>query len=240
MRLWQAGWLLLGIILVVVLPISPINKKTVHSNAVVDISWPNCQSFPRTGYTQGIVGVTGGLDFRPNKCLNAEAAMFSVYQLYMNTGYPGAGYGRKFQHAPLTCGPTSYVCLGYNYGYNAAMYALNYASRQDAHATTWWLDVETDNSWTTNPNVNIAVLRGAVAAIKQHIFPVTVGYYSYPGQWELLTNNWHNGLPAWVATGQTAKTAAVLACHGTSFTGGPISLAQYTVILDENVACQSQ
>jgi hypothetical protein len=80
-------------------------------------------------------------------------------------------------------------------------------------------------------------LEGAVAALAQHTFLPIIGFYSYPGQWNSITGNWHNSLPSWVATGSTSSLLAVSACKGQSFTGGPIWLSQYTQVLDKNYAC---
>jgi hypothetical protein len=209
-----------------------------YATTVVDVSWPNCHARHAMVYRHGIVGVTGGLNFRPNKCLAAETGWFASYELYMNTGYPGDSYGRKFRYMPLYCASANNQCLAYNYGYNAALYALNYAAKQDVHTSQWWLDVETENSWTVNPTINRTVLLGAVTAVKRQVFWATVGYYSYPGQWNLLTGSWHNGLPAWSATGQVTRVAAALACQMHSFTGGVVLYGQYTVLLDQNLPCR--
>lgn len=222
----------------ILLSILLLSNEVVASSTVVDVSWPNCRAAHAAKYQFGIVGVTGGLDFRPNPCLLQEISWFSRYELYMNTGYPGDNYARKFQHEPRWCRITDSHCLSYNYGYQAAGYALRYAAQQNIHAARWWLDVETVNSWSLLPATNRATLQGAIAAVRQQAFPAQVGLYAYPGQWNELTATWHNGLPAWVATGQTSRAPALAACRSATFTGGPAILSQYTVRLDENVICQ--
>ena len=101
----------------------------------------------------------------------------------------------------------------------------------------WWLDVETDNSWTTNTLVNRAVLEGAVAAIEQNVFLAKVGIYSTTDQWKEITGGWRNGLPAWLATGAASQQSAARACATPAFNGGPLWLSQYTTNIDGNVAC---
>jgi len=201
---------------------------SIHfSNNIVDISWPNCKH--AAVYAQsGIVGVTGGLDFRPNPCLNDEFGWLNHAALYMNTGYPGVGYARRFSHTPQQCQPTASRCLAYNYGYNASLYAIHYAASRNAHSNLWWLDVETENSWSTNTTLNKAALQGAVDALKQTIPFVTVGIYSDGQQWGELTGGWPNHLPSWMATGAAQLSAARSACQAPSFDAGTNWLAQYT------------
>jgi hypothetical protein len=216
-----------------------LNPYPVKSTGI-DVSWPksNCQAKPPTGTVFGIIGVSGGLDFKVNACLRQEAAWFgNNYSLYLNTGYPGADRGLRYQSSPEQCDRTALDCLAYNYGYNAALYALTYASRQNVHTTNWWLDVETDNSWTDDPAQNIQSLQGMITALQQHTFLPTIGIYAYPGQWNLITDSWHNGLTAWIATGSSSRSAAVADCQAPDFTGGRIIVSQYTQALDEDYSC---
>jgi len=37
-----------------------------------DVSWPNCRASAAGDNAFGIVGVTGGLDFKPNPCMYLE------------------------------------------------------------------------------------------------------------------------------------------------------------------------
>jgi hypothetical protein len=208
------------------------------TNGVVnDVSWPNCNASHTSLTYFGIVGVNGGLDFRLNPCLAKETAWFGRYGLYINTGYPGDSYGRKYMNSPMRCGYSDSQCLSYNYGFNAALNAINYANSQLVSSTSWWLDVETDNSWTNDYLINRANLEGALSAVKQRTFLSTVGFYSSRYQWDSLTNNWNNLYPEWVATGGTSEEGAEGYCLGQSFTGGRIWLSQYTTVFDDNVIC---
>jgi hypothetical protein len=212
------------------------SPKTAHS--IIDISWPNCKKIPY-GYAQGIVGATGGLDYHVNPCLSEETASLPAYALYMNSGYPGENIRKNLQDFPFYCSDNNEVCHAYNYGYNAAVYAIRQAALHAAHSRTWWIDVESDNSWSASPEVNRANLLGMVAAIEKNVFLPKIGFYSYPGQWVQITHGWKNGLPAWTATGQLESAAADAACRHNSFTGGPQIFAQYTDKLDINVLCPS-
>lgn len=235
---WQirALMVLLGCLLMLVIG-SGIHGPS-YSSATVDLSWPNCSPTPNQAFGSGIIGVTGGLDFSPNPCLAQETSQFSNYSLYTNTGYPGRLYGIKYASYPLDCSHINYNCLGYNFGYNAAEYAINYSSLQAAHSNTWWIDVETENSWTLQPKINRSVLMGAIAAIKQIPFIRQIGIYSTPNQWDFLTNSWNNKLPVWIGTGSASRQVAIDACQTKSFTGGPIILSQYISVLDTDVYCR--
>jgi hypothetical protein len=204
---------------------------------VTDVSWPNCNDTPSTPYYDGIVGVTGGLDFHKNACASKEASWMQHYQLYMNTGYPGEPYAQKYDNSPLSCPDHYSVCLSYDYGYNAAEYALKTADSMGLYSTFWWLDVETDNSWTSSALTNQANLVGAIVALETDSPFSAFGIYSTPNQWFQITGGWKPSLPEWLGTGSLSKQVASQGCSATSFTGGPIWLSQYTKTLDANVIC---
>jgi hypothetical protein len=222
-----------------VLALSP--NQYPASNTGIDVSWPqqNCQivSHARPKAAFAIIGVNHGLDFTGNTCLVEEASSFDNYSLYLNTGYPGSSYGLKYQSSPEPCSSTNNKCLAFNYGFNDVKYSLTYADLHNVHTTNWWLDVETDNSWTTDPTTNVAALLGMIAALRYYTFLSSIGFYSLPGQWNQLTNDWRSGLPVWAATGSTSQKTARKACHESSFTAGKIVLTQYTLKLDEDYAC---
>ncbi|MBX4201713.1 hypothetical protein KW803_02365 [Candidatus Saccharibacteria bacterium] len=200
-----------------------------------DVSWPNCSAkAPSTAF--GIVGVTGGLGFSPNTCLTKELSWFKNQSLYVNTGYPGQSYGQKYKNYPNICTDTDLNCLAYNYGYAAGQYAVNYAASQNVSSTTWWLDVETMNSWTSDVNQNKNSLQGEADALK-NAGVTTLGYYSTTAQWQTITGGWQNGLPSWGATTWTTAKQAAKYCNGHEFTGGPTWLIQFSGKLDQNYAC---
>lgn len=201
-----------------------------------DVSWPNCNARPPTNAAFGIVGVTGGLGFSQNSCLAKQSTWFKNLSLYVNTGYPGSYRGLDYQNFPNACASTDLNCLAYNYGYNAGQYALNYAASQGLNNTTWWLDVETDNSWTTDYQQNRNSLQGETDALKA-AGVTTIGVYSTTAQWQSITNAWQNGLPNWGATTWTTAKQAAKYCTGHNFTGGGTWLIQFKGKLDQNYAC---
>lgn len=209
------------------------DKTTGH-----DVSWPNCRAVPPSEKQFGIVGVTGGLVFHPNPCLFEESHWFESFTLYMNTGYVGKARAAQYANYPQKCASSDEACFAYDFGYNSAMYALNYAASQYVHSSVWWLDVETENSWSTNMAYNRASLNGMVDAIRQHTILPTIGFYSYPGQWDTITGKWQNYFPNWVATGDVSAQKAAAYCSGQAFNDGPTWLTQYTTRLDNDYACK--
>lgn len=201
----------------------------------VDVSWPNCNiSKPKTAF--GIVGVNGGLNFSENPCLAKQAGWFSNLSLYVNTGYPGAYRGLDYQSSPKNCEASNLNCLAYNYGYNAALYSLDYAKRLNISSNTWWLDVETENSWLDDVEQNKQAIQGQYDALKNAGI-ATVGVYSTTYQWGVITGGWKNGWPSWGAsTWRTAKQAKTF-CTGHEFNGGKTYLIQFLGKIDQNYAC---
>lgn len=202
----------------------------------VDVSWPNCNASAPTKAAFGIVGVTGGLGFSQNPCLVKQAGWFKNMSLYVNTGYPGQYRGLDFQNYPKSCSSSDLNCLAYNYGYNAGQYALNHANVQGIVSATWWLDVETENSWTSDVIQNRNSLQGEADALKNGGV-VTIGVYSTTYQWQTITGGWQNGLPNWGATTWTTAKQAAKYCTGHNFNGGQTWLIQFRGKLDQDVAC---
>lgn len=219
--------------------ISQIYALSYPSNVVgQDISWPNCDNLKFKPSSFGIVGVNGGLDFHINPCMAEEAVLYRQnLSLYLNTGFPGAPYDLKYQNWPLKCSLTNINCLAYNYGYNAGEYSLYYAITNGIVSNNWWLDVETDNSWSVSTSYNVSSLMGEADAIKQSVNPSLIGYYTYPTDWKIITGGWQNGSPNWVATNSNYESIAKQQCSGYEFNGGATKLTQYIGSLDLDLAC---
>ncbi len=203
-----------------------------------DISWPNCNNLKFQPTSFGIVGVNGGLSFHPNDCIGEEATLYRQnLSLYVNTGFPGYPRDQLFKTWPLNCSSTDTSCLAYNYGFNAGRYSVNYALEHGVVSNNWWLDVETVNSWTNNPNINSMSLLGEVNSIADSLNPNVIGYYTYPPEWKILTDNLKDNLPNWVASNSNFKNVASEQCSGFSFNGGQTILTQYISKLDLDIAC---
>lgn len=201
----------------------------------VDASWPNCSAQPPAHAAFGVVGVTDGADYSQNPCLAQEASWFHSLSLYTNTDWYD-----KSSHinptSPKVCANGDENCLAYNYGYNAALDALNYANSQNVHASMWWLDVETGNTWNTNTTQNQNSLQGEYDALLANGV-TAVGVYSTTAQWATITGSWLNQWPNWGATSVTTAAQAAPFCSGHQFTGGPTYLIQFTGTLDQDYAC---
>ena len=205
----------------------------------VDVSYPNCSAtLPVTTFR--IVGVSDGLGYSTNPCIASEAAGAGNLSLYVNTGWNSAS-SHINATSPKVCAAGDNNCLAYNYGYNAGLYALAAASQAGVHAATWWLDVETANTWNTNVVQNQDSLQGEHDALLLPANGVTtVGVYSTTAQWQTIAGGWINGWPSWGATTWTSAKQAQTYCTGHQFTGGPSYLMQYkarTSKLEQDVAC---
>jgi hypothetical protein len=192
----------------------------------VDVSYPNCStSIPKNSF--GVVGVTAGLFYSYNGCLAAEASHFKNLSLYTNTGW----YDQSSHidaTTPLPCAAGDANCLAYNYGYNAAKDAVNYAQSKGVSSATWWLDVENSNSWSGDVVQNQNSLQGSHDALQQLAGAATVGVYSTTAQWQEITGGWQNHWPNWGATTWNTVKQAAKYCSGHAFTGGPTYLIQYS------------
>lgn len=203
----------------------------------VDMGYPNCSAkIQPVGF--GIVGVTGGLVYSHNNCAAAEASHFSNLSLYVNTGLNASSNSTYYQQAQIGCGG-DVNCAAYNYGYNAAKDAFNFASAQGLNSSKWWLDVETANTWNQDTMQNQKSLQGEYDALIAS-GATTVGVYSTTTQWQSITGAWQNNWPNWGATTWTTAAQAQTYCTGHQFTGGPSLLMQYRSKpskLDQDVAC---
>ena len=236
-----------------------------------DVSYPQCGATLPTDGAFKIVGINGGLVFSENTCLDEQLtwAGGTSAQLYINTGNlgPTSSFWPTGQNSPRVCSaetPDSTGCA-FNYGYNAAK--DSYQRVQAAYTrlgltkspaqTTWWLDVETSNSWrgslwvestpaltgTDATSRNIASVSGAVHYLQSVAKITKLGIYSTPYQWGQITGSSKafSDLVSWHALGQTDSASALAACTGFSgFTGAPIVMTQYIdadLDLDVNVRC---
>ena len=218
------------------------NDKSINpqpSRFITDVSWPNCgQPLPQSP-SGIIIGITGGLAFKPNPCLMQETTASRWVSVYANTGFPeGHKNASRFPNSPRHCSTKDESCLAYNYGYNSGVYDFDQALISGVLAKNWWVDVETENSWSDNPHINRTVLQGVVDALNPRVGNGLVGFYSYPAQWNIITGSWKNDYPAWVATGSSQTKDAVNACSQPGFNGGPVELTQYTSWLDVDYMCR--
>ncbi len=256
----RAALLALGAAAALALGAAPAGAQTGPPGVGYDISYPQCgKPFPvAPAFT--IVGVNGGRPFTANPCLSAELAWAGQgTAFYVNTSSPGPARSTRWptgQAAPLPCatpaspGADTTNCA-YDYGWNAGLdgYATAVAAYRSLGlappgatttptANVWWLDVESANSWRSDPLLNVAALQGQVAALSAS-GAAGVGLYSVAGDWKAITGNTtaFAVLPSWVA-GPGSQTAALAVCGGPGFTGGGVALVQFpSAGFDGNVRC---
>jgi len=236
-----------------------------------DVSAPQCgRTLPEIG-AFGIVGVNGGRAFSENPCFATEYEWAkrrpAAPGVYINTGNPaprsdfywpasGSRDPARCRDATSTRDPG----CSYDYGWHAAAKALAVADRVDPglRNRTWWLDVETANSWNGDGTANAADLQGAVDLLRSKGV-ARVGLYSTAYQWRTITGGytassaptyraaWRSAflpryrletLPLWIAT--TGDLAAAKAACSTTFTGAPAQLVQYVdgSGIDANYVCR--
>jgi hypothetical protein len=207
----------------------------------VDISYPSCTAPTPTDAQFGIVGVSGGRVYTDNACAKAEAdalAYTGDVSIYVNTGLVTTGnfFSEALKYGG--CGKDK-SCGAYYYGYLAGVHAYDYAKSQGLEGSaTWWLDVETTNTWNSKTDLNDQSILGEHQAIAD-LTPATatapraeIGVYARPGQWSKITGG---GLkshvwPVWYATGLQNQTPEQLAAYCTptsSFTSGAVYTVQW-------------
>ena len=208
-----------------------------------DVSWPQCgATLPAQPFGFAIVGATGGRAFYTNPCLRqqfdwAEAGTDAPAALYMNLNYPAGTTAGNGMDGPLgRCSKRDKDCQAYNYGANAAKFAVDYAAQQGASAQTWWLDIETSNTWSKKTALNARVVEGATDYLEGQ--GLTVGVYSTAFQWQKIVGSYAPGLPNWVAGAANLSGARAMCGPAYAFGGGSVWLTQYVAGgFDNNYAC---
>jgi len=228
--------------LLAALPGTAFAAGTVPSQYVgSDISWPQCGGGTPAdrAYQFGILGVTGGQPFSPNPCLAGQfpwAVATNYPEFYINLQYGETNNG------PLHCSGQDTGCLAYNYGYETAEWAAQYASSVTGGASNnvpmWWLDVETENVWAGDPNQNSYVIQGALDWF-QRTMNRGVGVYSTSYQWGEIAGSYAPpGVPNWVAGASALDDGG--SCSASLWPGGQVWAIQYLNLdldLDQDVGC---
>ena len=206
-----------------------------HGSTGYDISFPQCgAAYPAGAF--GIVGVNGGYPFvHYNPCLADEYAHSPHAALYINTGYDPLYTQVDGQHTTPDCLTKSAIVKGspdqkaaWAAGCSEALRSMAYAASQGvAKPRGWWLDVETENSWSsTDLSLNQYTIQGIVDTL--HQATSVVGIYSTGYQWHTIVGSLPiTGVRAnWVATGSLSAEGAHAHCR-TGFSGAPVWLVQY-------------
>ncbi len=155
------------------------------------------------------------------------------------------------------------LACSWQYGWNRAVESIDErlapaareAGLSEAAADyTWWLDVETMNSWQESGTDalarNAATLEGMTQLYRLEGAPV--GLYSTAYQWRQIVGGTLDvvpgavpavgaallGLPSWLAGASDAEDARRRCADATGLTGGPVVMVQHIVDeLDHNESC---
>ena len=202
-----------------------------------DVSWPQCGGTLPANAGFAIVGVTGGKSFDENPCLEDQVRWARGSQqgasLYINTN------GAPKRYTNSACARRDAACLNFEYGREAARWAVAYAASSGAgDIQRYWLDVETANSWSRDRALNARALDGFIAGLEASGKTV-MGVYSTSYQWGRIAGSYEPGLDNWVPRpGIEWPGGAAGACQDTpSFAGGQVVLVQWWGTFDENYAC---
>lgn len=173
-------------------------------------------------------------------------------------------YGSCVRTADRYRGYTNDLACSWQYGWNRAVEAVDERFGPAARAAglsdsaadyTWWLDVETMNSWQRGSSGaaarNTASIEG-MARLYTSEGVQTLGLYSTGYQWRQIVGDTLSqprtlrpsvgdnlvGLPSWLAGSSDADEAALRCTTATGLTGGPVVLNQYVVDdLDHSYSC---
>ena len=224
-----------------------------------DISFPQCGSTLPSPGGFAVVGVNDGRPYSANPCLAtelqwAETSLSATPAFYVNTANPGPLSNSNWpvtQQTPQICAGSNSASCSYDYGWNAGLNAFQDAVSAEtqigaaaptaaaaAAAVSWWLDVESGNSWETirtgSPPTSaqfandLAVVQGEVASLTS-VGVASVGIYSTSSQWSGLVGPSGSIFAAndvWLP-GFATFADAQAGCAATSFTGGRVAMIQY-------------
>jgi hypothetical protein len=215
-----------------------------------DISWPQCGKTLPAGQAFGIVGVNDGLANNTNPCFSLELSWAQTSRggtgqpaaaLYANTANPGhlsalwpasnSYSGVAVTNPYGTCTGAEDAACAYMYGYERAWDDATIRNVPNPGSFLWWLDVETDNSWSTTDLLsNKADLDGMTAYFKS--IGAAVGLYSTAYQWGQIvgTNNPGgslNGLNSWLPGARNQKSAVSNCSLAPLTSGGRVTATQY-------------
>jgi hypothetical protein len=239
------------------------------SSVGYDVSHPQCgQSLP-TGPAFAVVGVNGGTAVKANPCLSTQlrwaagstgaVAAQPPVQLYLNTANPGqvldlvTTWPASGTNRYGSCDGSNSAACSYEYGVERATYSVRSifapAARSVGLATgisayTWWLDVETGNTWQNGSTAALARNRATLEGMTDFLTSSggRVGLYSTGTQWRQVVGTVPSTstlapLRSWLA-GSTSLSGAITTCAKAPLTRGPVVLTQYVVGgLDRDRSC---
>src|SRR3954447_1043170 len=249
---------------------APTTPSAAPTSVGYDVSYPQCGTTLPRDRAFGLVGVNGGLSTRGNPCLAAQltwawgssAAVPAQprAQLYLNTANPGevrtqvSTWPKTGQTPYGSCDGSNSAACSWQYGWERAQYSVTSfftpaarEARVDGRPSsyTWWLDVETMNTWQSGSADALARNRATLEGMATYLTAEggRVGVYSTGQQWAQIVGTVPTGSPlagrdSWLAGG-TSLTGAQAACARPALVpGGRVTLSQYVSGgLDRNQSC---
>ena len=237
----------------------PGTASAAQTTVGFDVSYPQCGKTLPALRAFAVVGVNGGLATKPNPCLGTQLAWAwkssgvvpdqPAAQVYLNTANPGE-IRSQVSTWPAT-GTTPYgLCDGgnsaacsYQYGWERASNSVTSFFAPAAQAVrvktdpagyTWWLDVETMNTWQSGSSEARARNRATLEGMTDYVVSRggKVGLYSTNSQWGQIVGSVPAtstlaGKPSWLA-GATSLSGAKANCAKPALVpGGKVTLTQY-------------
>ena len=180
-------------------------------------------------------------------------------QLYLNTANPGqvldqvTTWPTSGENRYGACDGENTVACSYQYGVERAANSVRGIFAPAARAAglptgpagyTWWLDVETGNTWQTGSTAALARNRATLEGMTDHLTSLgaRVGVYSTGRQWRQIVgtvppSSSLTPLRSWLA-GATTLDGAIDNCDDPPLTRGPVVHSQYVSDgLDHNRSC---
>jgi hypothetical protein len=209
------------------------NPYPAHSQGY-DISYPQCgTSLPSDG-TFWAAGVNNGRPFTQNGCLldQINATPSNVLtSYYFNVGYDRS-YASKITpfcaNHNVGTAPPEYI-IAWKIGCSEAQVSSSIVKNivENRILSSWWLDVETANSWSDSVELNRWTIRGAIDYFQQQEL-ATVGIYSAQNLWtQIAGKNWsppEQDIPDWMAGADLSNPSAY--CSQPFSANSPVWLTQ--------------
>ena len=262
--------IIVAVMVAVAVLAAPGTASAAPTSVGYDVSYPQCGSSLPRDRAFAVVGVNGGLSTKANPCLASQltwawGSSGSVpaqpkAQLYLNTANPGEIRGSvttwpKTGTTPYgTCDGENSMACSWQYGWERAKNSLDAfftpaarEARVDGSPAryTWWLDVETTNTWQSGSGDalarNRATLEGMTALLESQ--GGRVGIYSTNSQWAQIVGNVAAsstlaGKPSWLAGATSLNSARSYCSRPPLVPAGRVTLTQYIQGgLDRNYSC---
>jgi hypothetical protein len=271
MRCSPRSLVVVALAVVATLLAAPGAATAAPSRNGYDVSYPQCDTTLPTGQAFAIIGVNGGLSTKTNPCLAEQLAWAwrssgvvpsqPKAQLYLNTANPGELLDQVTTWPTAgttpygTCTGTNSMACSWQYGReraeNSVVSFFTPAARAAAVDSrpagyTWWLDVETTNTWQSGSTAALARNRATLEGMTAYLVSqgARVGIYSTRYQFSHIAgavgpHSTLAGRANWLA-GSTTLAGATTACRATPLVPrGRVTLSQYVASgLDHNYSCR--